>query len=72
MSAYRAARTEPRRGRPVLAIGLIVIVAVTLGFLLGIIFRRDDGETAQESPSASPSASVAASVAPSVSASAAP
>ena len=72
MSAYRGARTQPRRGRPVLAIGLIVILAVTLGFLLGIIFRRDDGETAQASPSASPSASATVSAAPSTSASVAP
>src|SRR5687768_2661048 len=60
MSAYRAARTPPRKGRPVLAVGLIVIVAVVLGFLLGLIFRDPD-EVGQESPSASPSASVPAS-----------
>ena len=55
-----------------LAIGLIVILAVVLGFLLGLIFRDDDGEAGQGSPSASPSASVAESVAPSVSAPASP
>jgi hypothetical protein len=54
----------------VLAIGLIVIVAVILGFLLGLIFRGGR-ETAQGSPSASASASAPApsSAAPSASAS---
>lgn len=47
-----------------LAIGLIVVVAVVLGFLLGLIFGdRDDG-TGQASVSPSPSASVSASAAP--------
>jgi hypothetical protein len=48
----------------VLAIGLIVVVAVVLGFLLGLIFGdRDDG-AGQGSLSPSPSASVSASTAP--------
>jgi hypothetical protein len=53
----------------VLAVGLIVIVAVVLGFLLGLIFRDPD-EAGQESSSASPSASLPASgsAAPSASA----
>lgn len=47
-----------------LAIGLIVVVAVVLGFLLGLIFGdRDDG-AGQGSLSPSPSASVSASTAP--------
>lgn len=45
-----------------LAVGLIVIVAVIIGFLLGLIFRGPDGEAGQGSPSASASASVAAPV----------
>jgi hypothetical protein len=48
----------------VLAVGLIVIVAVILGFVLGLIFRDRDGEAGQGSPSASASTSVPASVAP--------
>ena len=57
MSAYRAARTSPRRGRPVLAIGLISILAIGLGFLLGSIFGGGSDGTAGESTSASASAS---------------
>ena len=75
--AYRAARTPPRRGRPVLAIGLISILAIGIGLLLGAIFGGGSDGTAAESTSASPSvsaeASVSASVEPSVaSASASP
>ena len=74
MSAYRGARTTPRQGRPVLAIGLIAAVAIALGFILGSLFGGDgDGEAAGGSPSASASASVpasaSASTAPSVAAS---
>lgn len=46
-----------------LAIGLIVILAVVLGFLLGLIFQDRDGQTGQGAPSATASASVPASVA---------
>ena len=76
MSAYRAARTSPRRGRPVLAIGLISILAIGLGFLLGSIFGGGSDGTAGESTSASASASAStpasqsAAVTPSVEASA--
>ena len=74
MSAYRGSRTTPRQGRPVLAIGLIAGLAIALGFILGSIFNRDDGETAGGSPSASASASApasgSASIAPSAVASA--
>jgi hypothetical protein len=64
----------------VLAIGLIAGLAIALGFILGSIFNREDGETAGGSPSAgssasapaSESASIAPSAAASASASAAP
>lgn len=71
MSAYRGSRTTPRQGRPVLAIGLISGLAIALGFILGSIFRGEDGETAGGSPSASASASAAASESASVAPSAA-
>ena len=53
-----------------LAIGLIALLAIALGFILGNVFRGgDDSQTAGGSPSssasASPAASVSASVAPS-------
>jgi hypothetical protein len=74
MSAYRGARTTPRQGRPVLAIGLIALVAIALGFILGSLFRGEDGEAAGGSPSASASTSAlpstSASPAPSAAASA--
>ena len=74
MSAYRGSRTTPRQGRPVLAIGLIAGLAIALGFILGSVFRGEDGETAGGSPSIGASASAvasgSASVAPSPSASA--
>ena len=74
MSAYRGARTTPRQGRPVLAIGLIALLAIALGFILGSLFRGEDGEAAGGSPSASASASalpsISASLAPSAAASA--
>lgn len=71
MSAYRPARTParpPRRGRPVLAIGLISILAIGLGFLLGSLFGNRSNEAAGGSPTLSPSVSAAASVAGSASA----
>ena len=70
MSAYRAGRTparQPRPGRPVLAIGLISIVAITLGLILGLLFGNRSDEAAEASPTLSPSVSAAASTAPSVS-----
>lgn len=54
-----------------LAIGLISLVAIIIGFILGSLFRGG-GETAGGSPSASPSGSAAASVSASVGPSASP
>jgi len=58
----------------VLAIGLIALTAIALGFILGSLFRGEDGEAAGGSPSASASLSAlpstSASTAPSASASA--
>lgn len=55
-----------------LAIGLIALLAIALGFILGNLFRGDrDGDTAGGSPSASASASAAAAVSASIAPSAA-
>ena len=73
MSAYRAGRApvrQPRQGRPVLAIGLITILAIGLGLLLGFLFGNRSGESAGASPTSSPSASAAASASAPASASA--
>jgi len=56
----------------VLAIALISIVAIIVGFILGSLFRDGDGETAGGSPSAGVSGSASASATASSSASVAP
>jgi hypothetical protein len=55
MAGYRAARPQPRKGRPVLAIGLIVISAIVVGFVLGTVYRAITGQEAGSSASGSPS-----------------
>lgn len=49
-------RRQPRRGRPVLAVGLITILAIALGFGLGAVYRAFTGAA---DPSASPPVSSA-------------
>lgn len=56
MSAVRVTRREPRRGRPVLAVSLISLLAIALGFGLGFVYRAATGAA---DPSVSPATSSA-------------